>query len=56
MVVIAIVNREFGLGVSLTFFFFFGVLRCLLFIILHVFSQQLVSKLLIQDGNSKNKF
>ena len=52
------IDHGFRLGVSLMmcFFFFLGVSWCLQFIVLCVFSQQLVSKLLIQDGDGEHKF
>ena len=50
------IDHGFRLGVSLMMFFFSGVSWCLQFIVLCVFSQKLVSKLLIQDGDGEHKF
>ena len=51
------IDHGFRLGVSLMMcFFFLGVSWCLQFIVFCVFSQQLVSKLLIQDGDDEHKF
>ena len=52
------IDHGFRLGVSLMmcFFFFFWVSRGACNLLFCVFSQQLVSKLLIQDGDGEHKF